>query len=52
MITYFLIGFGIGTLMISGIKHYEDRHWKYFPTKFITATGFICIVIGMVMLLY
>ncbi|MFH5832844.1 hypothetical protein ACG2F4_12415 [Halalkalibaculum sp. DA3122] len=49
---YFLIGFGIGTLMISGIKHYEGSHWKHFPTKFITATGFGCIVTGMALLLY
>ena len=50
--TYFLIGFGIGTLMISGINHYEDNHWKYLPTKYITSIGFLSIVAGMVLLFY
>lgn len=50
--SYLMIGFGIGTLMISGIKHYEDSHWKYFPTKYITGIGFGSIVAGMLMLFY
>ncbi len=50
--TFFLIGFGIGTLMISGINYYEDNHWKFLPTKYITATGFISIVTGMILMFY
>lgn len=52
MMAYFLIGFGIGTLMISGINHYEDSHLNFLPTKYITGTGFGSIVAGMVMLFY
>ncbi len=49
---YFLIGFGVGSLMISGINHYEENHWKFLPTKYITGLGFGLITAGMILLFY
>lgn len=49
---YFLIGFGVGSLMISGINHYEDNHWNLLPTKYITGLGFALIAAGMILLFY
>ena len=45
---YFLIGFGIGSLMVSGINYAEQTHEEFLPTKYVLATGILTLCAGLV----
>lgn len=47
----FLIGFGVGTLMVAGINYFEKNENSIIPNGFILATGVATLIGGLLVIL-
>lgn len=46
---FFLIGFGVGALMVVGINYKEQSKGGIIPTKYILIFGILSFIVGLVM---